>query len=176
MADAKLPELCLYRPEDRALWLSTTYRHLSRLTALTKLVICAVQDAEELSLPPLDSLVELLVYGVGYMQQRLYEYGPLTSLQKLHWENCEVVWPDDEPQTPEQFEIYEEEVEEYDSQLLLAATALQDLPQLRQISGRGKLIDEFMLQSSHQWRCTEVSSTAMGLPCQNRDLCMWIKV
>lgn len=182
VADAKLPDLHF---EGGNFFASTqlAYRHLSCLNSLSKLVICGLDsDASNQILPHLSSIVELVLIDVTW-EGMFSKFGPLTSLEKLHWEKCETgrleyarEWSDDYCYySPEEIEEMEQVQIEYESQLLLEATSLQDSPQLRQISGNGELIERYLEQSLYDWYYSEVSSTALGLPLEERDLAMYTR-
>ena len=172
VADAKLPELHLEGQQigDRP------YCHLSKLTSQTKLVIASFPAAGNLNLPPLDSVVELVLFNVIGLKETLMS-GSLTSLQKLHWEDCEIKWRGYESDSDDlvEWEDYTEGRAEYEYELREAATALQYLPQLSQISGNGILVDHYLAHSLSEWELTDVSSGAMGLPHYERNIKVWNK-
>ena len=178
VADAKLPELYLDKQYCDTTQLPNPYRHLQRLTSLTKLVIIDFWDADNLILPRLDSVVELGLLNLeGYFEQTFFVSGCLTSLQKLHLEFCEVQWLDYGSYTLEKDDVSDEEATHSGSQWLLTADALQSLPQLSQISAYGSYSVGRLGQLLSDWELADVPSRSIKIPRYDRGITisMWTK-
>ena len=178
IADKDLPELHFGRNSIQRPWeLQHLEFHLSRLTALTKLVFCHFSEpGHHVSTQTLAWVKELVLYDCLLTAPTFFEPGALTSLQRLHLEKCEADWPeydttrDQEEDLLEIDTAYHNSVEKRESELHMAATALLSLPQLSQISGDYPVNDGYLSkQLGSAWERSAVLRSDLGLTFSSED-------
>ena len=171
IADEDLSELYLGEFRLKQAWaLEVVESHLSRLTALTKLAFNdfsgpgALVTAETLA-----SVKELALYNCFLTAPTFFMPGAMTSLQTLHLEGCEAVWPDyettyDEEDNFRSHPSYYKALKKRKPELRTAATALLSLPQLSQISGDYAVKEVFLReQMGSSWECSFVLRSDLGI-------------
>lgn len=180
IVDKTLPELHLRS------WSSTepgddeTFRfHLSRFTALTKLVCHDLANPPEPLVPTktLRTVEELVLSHSSLAPPTFFEPATLISLQKLHLEGFardefEFYFDDhndmddllNDMHESDFFTILQKKVEVRNSERHEAVTALLSLPKLSQITGDYEFIDKYIVEHmSESWDCSRVLRSDLGL-------------
>ena len=165
-----------YFPGDKSLELNTS---LQRFTSLTRLVIDACEPGLRLPRQTLAPIAELFVVDSINPESIISEADALASLQSVHVEAQagSVFGSYEFPyEYGYQYE-YQDDSEERKSELQRAATALLSLPQLGQISGSCRLLDEYLAKHLSSWKRCLVSSRVLNVPRRKgvQNFWMWTK-
>ena len=151
--------------KDKTLDLQTS---LQRFTSLTRLVISDFKSGSVLPRQTVAPVVELVIIGCFNPESMISEPDALTSLRSLHVEveHCPYEFP--------YLDDWKDNSEDRKSELQRVATALLSLPKLSQISGRCRLINEYMAEHLLSWKRSKVSSRALNVPGYG-SFWMWTK-